>query len=180
MCRTGISCKWFHWIFPISWAGENKSSSELMGKEHSSLQYCKTSYIHLFFLCNWLSRARQWNVVYSNQNQPWNPASTSGGCWLQGQMQNLGSNSWRVSAWTRKDDVSCVPASRVPALLSLEFVPGVSAGVLVAGRSSINAGGRFKCFALVLHIMLMLSETRSSAVLSVCSWRGKPIFVTKM
>lgn len=84
-------------------------------------------------------------------------------------MQNLGSNSWRVSAWTRKDDVSFVPASRIPALLSLGFVPGASAGVLVAGRNGINAGEGFKCFALVLHTVLMPSETSSSAVLSVCS-----------
>lgn len=37
VCRTGISCEWFHWIFPISWAGEKKSSPEPMGKEHSSV-----------------------------------------------------------------------------------------------------------------------------------------------
>lgn len=36
-------------------------------------------------------------------------------------MQNLHSNSWRVSTWTRKD-VSCMPVSRIPALLLLEFV----------------------------------------------------------
>lgn len=45
----------------------------------------------------------------------------------------------------------------------------VSADVLVAGRNSINAGGRFKCSALDLHTVLMPSETSSSAVVSVCS-----------
>lgn len=66
-------------------------------------------------------------------------------------MQNLRSNFWRVSRWSRKDDFSCTPVSKTPALLSLSLSHRVSAGALVAGRNSVNAGGRIEvycpCFA---------------------------------
>lgn len=70
--RTGVQNRYQMWMIPLNISYFLSRRKKIIIRANAERTFFSTvkQATFIFFLCNWLSRARQWNVVYSNKKQP--------------------------------------------------------------------------------------------------------------